>query len=252
MKLYRLELDVNNIKCSHFPRVPEILARNENNNIKRVCLSSSIEGAINSAPWGGGDIEDLFIDGFMPSILIRVYVYNINEDDENLIHPIELYKQDLVPDAIYTDEHWYLDEISYDETFLIEITSFYGFVSEDDISYKDMEYIKANNVEDIELYINGCFTMVDGIKYNKVSEDNITNFLLLDHNILSSKDDILIKVEILKSYLPESEKTFYDIIYDDKSNKYKIIGEFDIRNSSINKENINSLLSHVFDDSIEF
>lgn len=104
MILYHATYDVESACRKLFvPRVPASAADIEDKNIPRICLADSIEHcvqAIQSLP-ANGDI-------------IQVYKFNIDENDENLIKPQELYDKGLVYDALENNEYWYLKSIEAD------------------------------------------------------------------------------------------------------------------------------------------
>lgn len=53
MKLYHVDLCRKEIINLFNPRIPSHTLDDENTDIPRICVSSSIEGALGSVPWGG-------------------------------------------------------------------------------------------------------------------------------------------------------------------------------------------------------
>lgn len=102
MKLYRVSFDTSaSLNRTFVPMIPESAGLEEDKTIKRVCLSSSIEGCLQAIPRGGKDIS--------VGTEFIVYEAEINTLDENLIFPEEV--RDYVPDALENEEYWYMKEL---------------------------------------------------------------------------------------------------------------------------------------------
>lgn len=80
------------------PRIPNNTLDDENKDIPRICLSTSIEGCFIALQY----ITD------KPFIL---YELDIDENDKALLSSKYLYDNNLVMDALETNEYWYLKPI---------------------------------------------------------------------------------------------------------------------------------------------
>lgn len=108
-KLYHISL--NFIEPDDKPfiaRTPYSTAEYEDEATKRVCLSDSIEGCLNLVNW----TENLLIKKLIlkngKSCPIRVYEFEFNIDNKNLLGPKKVSK--YVPDAELFNEYWYIGE----------------------------------------------------------------------------------------------------------------------------------------------
>jgi len=122
MKLYYIEQTHSEEPLSVFkPRIPENRMSGENATTPRICLSSSLEGCLSATPWGG---HNLPTKG--KSEIFRVYEFDTNDILEgNLILPYDLFSQNLVPDALVTEEHWVINQnLSPRNTYEILINDF--------------------------------------------------------------------------------------------------------------------------------
>lgn len=123
--LYHVSFEKRNSN-NFVPRIPFSCCSQfeENNIIKRICLSSSIEGCLTAIPEVGlGYLNDLKSRG----VRFLFYVYSIDEsliDQSNIITPNELLDKKLVFDATYSNEHWVINqEIVFDEPKLMRVIS---------------------------------------------------------------------------------------------------------------------------------
>lgn len=103
-KLYDTELNF-------YPRIPKNRLENENNTIKRICVSTSISGAFNAIYQTINAALDLNFHG---PFLKPIYVYGIKKSEvtaKDIYDNNYLYKNHLVPDVLITDEYWILKPI---------------------------------------------------------------------------------------------------------------------------------------------
>lgn len=107
-KLYHLSLYP--VKNNLFvPRIPSVRFVGENNNIPRICFSTSIEGCISAIPGGINSMKVLLKNEHIEGI----YLYEIDSSQiklENIKTPMKLLKEGLVPDALWTDECWAINQ----------------------------------------------------------------------------------------------------------------------------------------------
>lgn len=88
------------------PRIPDCRMMGENEDIKRICLSKTIEGCINAAPWGHDQLVYR-----KENEVFRLYSFNDRKiPKENKLCSRELYHRGYVDDAVYTKEIWVLNQ----------------------------------------------------------------------------------------------------------------------------------------------
>lgn len=97
------------------PRVPESRMEGEDGKIPRICLSKTIEGCINAAPWGYSQISYRH-----PHEVFRLYSFDETKIPvNNILDTRAIYNCGYVDDAIFTKEIWVLkqnlipDSVSY-------------------------------------------------------------------------------------------------------------------------------------------
>lgn len=94
------------------PKIPQSRSRKtgENDTIKRICLSSSIEGCLTAIPERG---LEYFSDQESRGVPFLLYIYSIDEsciEKSNIIEPKELLEKKYVFDAGITNEHWIINQ----------------------------------------------------------------------------------------------------------------------------------------------
>lgn len=104
MILYHATYNIDQAEYYKFiPRVPDNCTTYEDMQIPRICFADSIRNCIRSISGILENEQDM--------CMIRVYEFEIDENDKNLITWEELYQNDWVDDAALTHEYWYLEEI---------------------------------------------------------------------------------------------------------------------------------------------
>ncbi len=147
MKLYRVSFDTSaSLNRTFVPMIPESAGLEEDKTIKRVCLSSSIEGCLQAIPRGGKDIS--------VGVELIIYEAEISTLDENLIFPEEV--RDYVPDALENEEYWYMKELhmtgkkvkltNFDYSFELGFTS----VDEDDFICRMLDTVSEEAYKYLE------------------------------------------------------------------------------------------------------
>lgn len=149
------------------PRIPKERLPKENSTIKRICMSSSLEGCLSAVPWGQDAVDAIDEYGTM---LYRVHLFKIDKNDKNLITPQQLKENKYVPDAMTNQEYWYMQEIVPDEVFIINVR---------DCTYvRNSKIFKFKNL-DIDIVSN------DEIKFGKsfIFKCNKENLTALEKQI---------------------------------------------------------------------
>lgn len=184
------------------PRIPydlETYAQLENDTIDRVCVSSTLEGALQAIPRGGINIFDWYEDN---ALYFKVYIIDtlkLGIEKEFIYEPSFLEENNYVYDATFTKEHWILKsfEVPESDTFLINV--------------KDLEFDKDNHFAIKNLKIN-----TDYISKNEIVE------LKLEYLEEDYKEKLSLsqeKSKLKKEYL----KMNPNIEFIDKDDEMKII-----------------------------
>lgn len=207
MKLYNVCLP-EDLNVSIFtPRIPDYRARNEDNIIPRICLSSSLSGCVSAVVWGGANFDNMIIDLGLEtkSYPIKVYEFNSSDiEDGNLVHPEELYEKDLVRDAIVNQEYWVVNQdLKPKKVYYISIKDFIEEVH-DDISFKNLQEIdrldSLNEPYEYDDYLEGCFTKIIIEDFEYINEKDIirdSSFKINLNNIgtFTNKDELFKIIE---------------------------------------------------------
>lgn len=104
-----------------YPRIPKYISDGENTEIERVCVSSTIEGALTAIPNGGSRLENYLEES---SNYFKVYIIDTKKlGVSKILKSDELFEKDYVRDAEITKEHWVLEPILVPEedTFIIRL-----------------------------------------------------------------------------------------------------------------------------------
>ena len=167
MKLYRVSFDKSaSLDRTFVPMIPESAGLDEDKTIRRVCLSSSIEGCLQAIPRGGKDIS-------VGAELI-IYEADIDASDENLIFPEEV--REYVPDALENDEFWYMKELPMTGT-VITLTNFdyscelaFTAVDEDDFIARMLDTVSEEAYKYLEKVSDIMFddSIILGARYHNV------------------------------------------------------------------------------------
>lgn len=176
MLFYHLTLDLNSADDKVFtPRIPneKIVTIGEDLSTPRICVSSTIEGCLSSAPWGGSSLEDIILLNDC-SQLIKVYEFNSDDiAPENLISPKELYQSDKVRDAEITNEHWVINQnLRSCRSYLIQIKK-YNITYPDSIPYSLLKNFNEEE-DDYEDIIDGYFSEIIDLEYDIIECNEYT------------------------------------------------------------------------------
>lgn len=212
------------------PRIPENLYMyndEEDSEIDRVCVSSSLEGAFLGIPQGGYDLYSWYEDNAMYFKVFIIDCKKLNISKNNIYKPEYLVEKGYVLDAIQTQEHWILEEFEVPEeyTFLINLKDWNMSENNDLLKIENLnfttEYVYPNEIVDFDLdYIKEEYKEPLSLKNEK--EKLKSNFLKLKPNItfLDKEEDYKIsfkfdKKECIKD-LMEFDSYYKSKIYNDR------------------------------------
>lgn len=176
----------NNMKHSGVftPKVPKSIysAQNKDTGIteddqtKRVCVSTSIEGCLTSMPNAGFQLEEFLKETNGRLKIFKIDTQKIGITEKDIVNSEALYKSEKVPDAELTDEHWITTsfEVNEEDSFVIENLQ---WEEEDDevIPYKiyklaeeqyEGDYFKAY-FETYQTKIDPII-LIEGLTYDKI------------------------------------------------------------------------------------
>lgn len=114
--VYHVSDNIDNIIEEFIPRIPREDTRvdkSEDNVTPRVCVSANIPGCITAKP---KTRDEKILGG-----IYRVYEFDVDFDDKNLICYRELYEKGLVNDALLSKEYWITTPVKPIKTYLIKI-----------------------------------------------------------------------------------------------------------------------------------
>lgn len=122
MILYHVSVETS--KDGRFkPCIPILPIDGEDEEIERVCVSTSIEGCLSAIPDGGARLAELNASqrGFYR--VFRIDTEKLGISDELILTADYLYEENLVPDAYWTKEHWILTAFTVpsEDSFLIQL-----------------------------------------------------------------------------------------------------------------------------------
>lgn len=162
MHLFHISDDINQREKTFIPRIPDKIYNGENNTIKRICFSTSMENCMKA----------LYVPLFKKGTKFMLFETKINGRDKNLIHPKELFNKDYVKDAIANDEYWYLKPITLTgELYMVQSIDYEPCMEWKAITVDDIKSILKNlSLDDDDL------KNVVNMKFNK-SEDYYNEFI---------------------------------------------------------------------------
>lgn len=146
MKYYYIDTPEKPIIDVFVPRIPVRRMSEENVEIPRICLSTSIEGCFTAAPWGSECLSD------RPSYVVyRVYEFDGDKIPKNHIFTTEkLAKEEFVPDAMFTNETWIIEQNLIPDDMYYIILDDYEFDVVEASNYDFYEVIKNADIRKVE------------------------------------------------------------------------------------------------------
>lgn len=165
------------------PRVPETRADSENDTIKRICFSRTVEGALSAMPDGGYRLDETI---YKFDCLIKVFQLDtekLNISPKNILEPEYLYERDYVRDALETEEYWILEDvvIPREDVEILEIIN-YDMDSFDYVPAKIYNEAMDGDGDLIRVwqkYNNNikipCSTLITNLKCRKLSFEELSN-----------------------------------------------------------------------------
>lgn len=179
------------------PRIPMEIMKGEDTSIKRICTSTTLEGCLGSAPWGGSLLLNL-----NENVIFKVYKFDINDIEEgNLITAKELYEKALVDDALLYNEHWIVNQdIKPCEVFYIKIDSIVDSINPL-IPHKWLEDYKNADLENAHEYIKSEKTVFYDLKCRLVDRDELLFGNVFEFSIKKLKN--IGEYELAKEHLVE-------------------------------------------------
>lgn len=116
MILYHISQNLNNYIDTFYPKIPskDRMCLEEDISMKRICVSSNIAGALSAMPRDGDIANEKF----------RVYEFEIDEKDENLLDYKTIYENNYVQDSLCTKEYWILKAIKPSKCYDIIVKNY--------------------------------------------------------------------------------------------------------------------------------
>lgn len=230
MILYHVSYDVFQAERYVFkPRVPESRADRENDSIKRICFTDSIENCLRSI---SSDLQ--FMNEYN---LIRVYKFEVSDQDENLMHWEELYRNNYAYDAALTHEYWYLNEVVLEsKIYCIKDYSYDIFT----IIPFDQKKLVIDTLKEFGIETNPIKNKCASDIFNFWLEENVQMFEIVQEKIKS-------KLTIFKTEDISNDKLFEQIFghapnFTCKINNYEPIKM--IKNLKIEEVDDEFLMNH--------
>lgn len=209
MRFYHLSEDIYNDILEFNPRVPKSILSGEDDKINRVCIAREIKDCINAISYYDSinflysSVEDNEV--LSGSRLIKVYEFEINEDDGLLKDSFEISR--YVPDAIFNREYWYMGSLIPVSSYIINIVDY---------------------ICDYELSVN-C----TNVKYELVDIKDIPTKAIIDYNMNMFDLDLDEFLEYInensniKGYIKDSELVFmlnnFPMVCENYKNTFKNI-----------------------------
>lgn len=185
MLLYHVSYDIDgDLERVFTPRVPDNVRFDEEDSIKRVCFSDTIQNCIRA------------IDGYYKNDNdeIAVFIYEVDDNSPVIIPWVDLYNKGLVNDASLTHEYWYVG----DEPLVLQ-----GKI------YKIQSYSSKE-----QIIIEGIYKdkMIEVLKQGGVYSpicDSLQSYELLE--IINSDDELIYIAKDIVCHLEPNENYHPDI-----------------------------------------
>lgn len=216
MKMYHVSLDIFNNIEKFSPKIPDKIAKNENNTIPRVCISDSIVNCLNGLLYYENYFRKISMDSETNYFLLEegceriLKVYEFEIDEKELVFPNYIFKNNLVSDALENNEYWSLKELEPIHSYCIKINGFpetkEGTLCKDNYRYEILKSIDYSLINDKDI------SREAKLYFNVISSDVLENFNS-DENLLfniTNIDDNCVEISIDK--YPVLRNTLKDIL----------------------------------------
>lgn len=214
MILYHLSTNI--VHDGNFePRIPQCRCVEENSDIARVCVATSLEGCFSAIPDGGMRLDELNMRTRGYYLIFKIDTEKLHIKDENIISDRVLYEKDLVRDAEVTGEHWITCtfQVPKEDQIIIKVISWgeeaHDFVSHGIYQLADKEYEGDYCQAYIDIYKEPvpCITEICNLKYqNTLLQKDQSISLYYD---IDEEEAVFIK-DFLKQYYLSTVKVIDD------------------------------------------
>ncbi len=199
--LYHISYDFKETIDEFIPRIPVHRCKIEDDTTNRICTSDSLEGCMKGHPFLWYNMVEYPESSYacpydmmdrMTTLmdyneevghLLKVYQFEVDED--KVVNPQSLLKENLVPDAEETQEHWIKEKISAKRTFYIFIDNAKLENGKKVFSYKVFQENELGTLED------GYY------HWDKQNKNNIEE--LMQEYEMETKGEFLIDIEVKES-----------------------------------------------------
>ena len=175
MKFYHVSRDLSRNLETFMPRIPKDRLYQEDDSIPRICVSTSIQGCISAALWGGIALKESLQEVPCPNnfnleepfgVYLRVYEF---EYVGNYYTDQALFESGLVHDAKMTHEHWLLEPCVPSKVYDILLYDWNEFIY-DALTYDDEQRIGDGEEYD-DVWDGDIWTEIYDISFIKLDTD---------------------------------------------------------------------------------
>lgn len=232
---YHVSMDLNINEKEFIPRIPTLICKDEDTNIKRICVTKTLEQAIGAFPY-----KRVFMNETIPmrneSYLA---VYKTDMANKEYLNDKEINK--YVPDAHITNEHWILNSFNCKPYLIrvknLKLSSFSKYTDEWSGFVKSIDYDKSKENYDREMtysYIDKKFLKkaLDFAKKNNIKYSLLDQcrghlyhrtyalfMFCIEKYFGTSKTHLLTKIQF---YIPKNVDVSNLWIINEEQNKWSI------------------------------
>lgn len=199
------------------PRIPMDRTEGEDEKIGRVSVAPTIEDCLSAIPGGGSRLDETIIDRRGYFKVFKIDTKKLEIADSDVVKSEYLFKNNLLPDAYHTDEHWITVPfvVAEEDSFFIKLGDYKEEIQDlipheiyeiADEKY-DGDYLEAYC--DIKGITPPHMTCITDICY-------YTNFLKKGQ-----------KIEIMLDYWDDESQEIKAVIHDRFKDELKLIDEDD-------------------------
>lgn len=211
MILYRIEPAYAEFSNKLIPKIPRLRMKGEDAVTPRVCVAQDIDGCIWATPY----VET---GSHFNWHIFRVFEFEINEDDKDLVLSSELYEEELVPDALDTGECWIKRPIEAVRCHYITGVHLHNGMAAcyEDVSEEKLAFPDENNkiYIDISRYLDKNYEkedIKDAIDFIKSGFDDYGDTIYgitIEGNVIILETKLALHKEMFISELIEELKTY--------------------------------------------